>query len=163
MGDFNIDIGISNSDYDKSEKFCSLFNLKSLIKKDKSHKSIIVLVLTKKTLPFQSCSVTETGLSVYYKLIATSVKSHFTKHDPKTVYDRNFKNLMKTPFLNHLKETNFDLSTNDPNKNYRFITHTFIKITECHAFLVHFLSQSSKNKKNSPRKKNPYILGNGSF
>ena len=33
VGDFNIDIGISNSDHDKLEQFCSLFNLQSLIKK----------------------------------------------------------------------------------------------------------------------------------
>ena len=37
MGDFNIDIGISNSDHDKLEQFCSLFNLKSLIKKRHLH------------------------------------------------------------------------------------------------------------------------------
>ena len=29
MGDFNIDIGISNNDHDKLEQFCNLFNLKS--------------------------------------------------------------------------------------------------------------------------------------
>ena len=33
MGDFNTDIGISNSDHGKLEQFCSLFNLQSLIKK----------------------------------------------------------------------------------------------------------------------------------
>ena len=44
MGDFNIDIGISNSDHEKLEQFCSLFNLKFLTKKEtyitKTHKSI---------------------------------------------------------------------------------------------------------------------------
>ena len=34
MGDFNIDVGISNRDHDKVEQFCSLFNLKSLIRKE---------------------------------------------------------------------------------------------------------------------------------
>ena len=37
---------------------------------------------------------------------------------------------MKIPFLNNLKETNFDLPTNDLNENYRFITDTLIKIFE---------------------------------
>lgn len=37
---------------------------------------------------------------------------------------------MKIPFLNNLKETNFDLPTNDLNKDYRFITDTFNKIFE---------------------------------
>ena len=32
MRDFNVDIGISNSNQDKLEQFCSLFNLKSLKK-----------------------------------------------------------------------------------------------------------------------------------
>ena len=30
---FNIDIGISNSDHDKLEQFCSLFNIQFLIRK----------------------------------------------------------------------------------------------------------------------------------
>ena len=42
MGDFNIDIGISNTDHDKLKEFRSLFNLQSLIKKEtcitKTHK-----------------------------------------------------------------------------------------------------------------------------
>ena len=37
MRDFNIDIIISNSDHDKLEQFCSLFNLKSFIKKRDLH------------------------------------------------------------------------------------------------------------------------------
>ena len=49
MGDFNIDIGISNSDHDRLEQFCSLFNLQFLIKKEtcvtKTHKSTIDLIL----------------------------------------------------------------------------------------------------------------------
>ena len=36
MGDFNIDISISNSDHDKLEQFCSLFNLQVLMKKETS-------------------------------------------------------------------------------------------------------------------------------
>ena len=34
IGDFNIDISISNSDHDKLEQFCSLFNLQVLMKKE---------------------------------------------------------------------------------------------------------------------------------
>ena len=44
------------------------------------------------------------------------------------IYSRNFKNYDENSFLNDLRETNFDLSTNDANENYRFITDTFIKI-----------------------------------
>ena len=40
----------------------------------------------------------ETGLSDHHKLIATFVKSHFTKLNPKTVYYRNFKNFKRNKF-----------------------------------------------------------------
>ena len=40
---------------------------------------------------------------------------------------------MKIRFLNDLKEANFELSTNDPNENYCFITDAFIEIVERHA------------------------------
>ena len=89
MGDFNIDIGISNSDHDKLKQFCSLFKLKSLIKKEtcitKTHKSTIDLILTNKPLSLQSSSAIKTGLSDHHKLLAISVKSHFTRLAPKTV------------------------------------------------------------------------------
>ena len=50
MGDFNIDIKSSNSDKDKLENFCDLFNLTNLVHSDtcfmKNSKSIIDLILT---------------------------------------------------------------------------------------------------------------------
>ena len=109
MGDFNIDIGISNSDYDKLKQFCNLFNLQYLIKKEacitKALKSTIDLILTNNPFSFQSSSVIETGISDHNKLIATFFKSHFTRLIPKTVYYRNFKNFDdENSFLNDLKE-----------------------------------------------------------
>ena len=57
MGDFNIDIAISNTDHDKLKEFRSLFNLQSLIKKEtcitKTHKSAIHLILTNKQFFFK--------------------------------------------------------------------------------------------------------------
>ena len=123
-----------NSYLDKLEQFCSLFNLQSLIKKEtcikKSHKSTIDLILASKPLSFQSSSVIEIGLSDYHKFIPTFVKSHFTRLSPKAVYYRNFKNFDENSFLNDLKETSFELPTDDPNENYRFITDTFFTIVE---------------------------------
>ena len=114
-----------------------MFNLQSLIKKEasitKALKSTIDLILTNKPLSFQSSSVIETGISDHHKLIATFFKSHFTRLNPKTLYYRNFKNFDdENSFLNDLKEKNFELPTDDPNENYRFITDTFIKIVERH-------------------------------
>ena len=65
MRDFNIDIIISNSDHDKLEQFCSLFNLKSFIKKEtcitKLHVSTIDLIIKNKPLSFQNSSFIKTG------------------------------------------------------------------------------------------------------
>ena len=42
-------------------------------------------------------------------------------------------NFEENSFLNDLKDTNFELLTDDPNENYCFITDTFVKILEPHA------------------------------
>ena len=60
------------------------------------------------------------------------VKSHFSRLNPKSVYYRNFKSFDENSFLNDLKETNFELPSDDPNENYCFITDIFIKIVERH-------------------------------
>ena len=77
MGDFNIDIESSNSDKDKLENFCDLFNLTNLVHSEtcfmKNSKSIIDLILTKKLLQFQKTHVVEAVLSNYHKMI-------FSKH-----------------------------------------------------------------------------------
>ena len=75
MADFNIDVKSSNSDKDKLEYFCDLFNLTNLVHSDtcfmKNSKSTIDLILTKKPLHFQKTHVVETGLSDYHKMIST--------------------------------------------------------------------------------------------
>ena len=56
MCDFNMDIKSSNSDTDKLENFCDLFNLKKLFHSEscfiKNSKSEIDLILTNKPLHF---------------------------------------------------------------------------------------------------------------
>ena len=74
MRDFNIDIGISNMNHGKLERFCSLFNLKYLIKKEtcitKTHNSTIDLILTNKPIFFHSS---------IHKLIA-NLQQHLSNH-----------------------------------------------------------------------------------
>ena len=57
MGDFNIYIKSSNSDKDKLEHFCDLFNLINLVHSEtcfmKISKSVTDLMLTNKYLHFQ--------------------------------------------------------------------------------------------------------------
>ena len=59
MGDFNIDIKSSNSDKDKLENFCDLFNLTNLVDSEtcfmKNNKSIIDLILTNKLYISKKC------------------------------------------------------------------------------------------------------------
>ena len=67
MGDLNIDIKGSNSNKDKLENLCDLFNLTNPVHSEtcfmKSSKSIIDLILTNKHLQFQKTHVVEAGLS----------------------------------------------------------------------------------------------------
>ena len=83
MGDFNIDIKSSNSDKDKLENFCDLFNLTNLVHSEtsfmKNSKSIIDLISTNKPLHFQKTHVFETGLSDYHKMIYTFFKACLSK------------------------------------------------------------------------------------
>ena len=99
MGNFNIDIDISNSDPDKLEKFCSLFNLQSLIKKEtyitKTHKSTIDLILTNKPFSFQISSVIETGLSDHHKHLSTST---LLDSNQRLFTTETLEALMKIPF-----------------------------------------------------------------
>ena len=53
--------------------------------------------------------------------------------DPKTVNYKNLNIFDENSPLNDLKETNFHLSTNDPNVTYLVTTDAFIKAVERHA------------------------------
>ena len=83
MGDFNIDIKSSNSDKDKLENFCDLFNLTNQVHSEtcfmKNSKSIIDLILTNKPLNFQKTHVVETGLSDYHNMISNFFKACSSK------------------------------------------------------------------------------------
>ena len=84
MGDFNIDINKDDAiSHDKLDVFCGTLNLTNLAKSEtcytNNHKSTIDLFLRSKSRSFQFTSVTETGLSVYHRLITTFMKSHFLR------------------------------------------------------------------------------------
>ena len=98
MGDFNIDIRSSNSDKDKLENFCDLFNLTNLVHSEtcfmKNSQSIIDLILTNKPLHFQNTHVVETGLSNYHKMISTFFKACLSKLKTKVICIEVIRNLM---------------------------------------------------------------------
>ena len=137
MGDFNIDIKSSNSDKDKLEYFCDLFNLTNLVHSDtcfmKNSKSTIDLILSNKPLHFQKTHVVETGLSDCHKMISTFFKASSSKLRTKVIYYRSYKKFNESDFLCSLKKANFDFLKDDPNQNYNLLTDKFLGIVNRHA------------------------------
>ena len=137
MGDFNIDIKSSNSDKDKLESFCDLFNLTNLVHSEacfmKNSKSIIDLILTNKPLHFQKTHVVETELSDYHKMISTFFKACSSKLKTKVIYYRSYKKFNESDFLCSLNQANFDFFKNDPNQNYNLLTDKFLALANKHA------------------------------
>ena len=103
-------------------------NLKSLGKgpicfKNQNNPSCIYLFLTNTIRSFQEPQVFETGLSDFYKLIVTVLKSSFPKSSPKITYrsNKNFSNNLWRDTLNSL------LSKENVTLEFTSLTN-FIKI-----------------------------------
>ena len=91
MGDFNA--GLDNA---VLKDFCNLYNLTNLINKATCYKnannpSCIDLLLTNFPKYFQNSSVIETGLSNFYKMEVTMMKTNFRKLEPKITNYRNYR------------------------------------------------------------------------
>ena len=74
--------------------FLSTYDLRSLIKVPTCYKnpvkpSCIDLLLTNRPKSFQNSSVLETGLSDFYKMTVTVMKTAFEKLKPRVSYFRN--------------------------------------------------------------------------
>ena len=79
LGDFNSEIGD-----EAMQDFCSIYDLKSLIKvptcfKSTENPSCIDLILTNRPHNFQNSTVLETGLSDFHLLTVTVLKTTFRK------------------------------------------------------------------------------------
>ena len=137
MGDFNIDINTAGMDVDKLDEFCNLFELTNLIKTEtcctENHKSTIDLFLINRPLSFQKTKTNETGISDYYKLILTFLKSHYTRLKPKIIYYRNYKNFNEEPFLKDLENSKLSANSDNPHENYTYLLQTFSKVIQKHA------------------------------
>ena len=99
----------------------------------KFHSSTIDLFLTNKPNFFQKTKAIETGLSGHHKPIYTFLKSCYDRLKPKIAYYRNYKKFDKPNFLNDVKNCDFSLKIDGRNKNYDFLTNTFINIVNNHA------------------------------
>ena len=89
MGDYNAEITEMNV-----SSFFKIYQQTYIIKqptcfKNPSNLSCIDLFLTSNANCFQKSSVFETGLSDFYKLIVTVMKSHIPKYQAKIIKYRN--------------------------------------------------------------------------
>ena len=162
MGDFNLYIKSSNSDKDKLENFCDLFNLTNLVHSEtcftKSSKSIIDLILTNKPLHFQKTHLVETGLSDYHKMITSFFKACSSKLKTKVIYYRSYKKFNESDFLCSLKKINFDFFKNDPNQNNNLLTDKFFVIANKHAPLKKkFVKGNNTTVRNREFQKEIYV------
>ena len=108
MGDFNID----NSDKDKLENFCDLFNLTNLVHSEtwfmKNSKFTIDLILTNKPLHyFQNSHVAETGLRDYHKMISSFLKACSSKLRTKVIYLQKLQEMYWIRFLMQSQKRKF--------------------------------------------------------
>ena len=77
--------------------FCNQYKLKSLNKEPTCFKNVnkpscIDLFLTNNSKCFEDCLTLETGLSDFYKLIVTIMKTKHERFPPKIVNYRDYKN-----------------------------------------------------------------------
>ena len=122
LGDLN-----SEPHEDDMSEFCSLFNLKNLIKvptcfKNPDNPSCIDLILTNHPHCFQNSTTIETGLSDFHKLTVTVMKTSFRKMPPKVVMYRNYKHYSKNKFCDDMNSylSNIDLNQIS-NDDYVFL------------------------------------------
>ena len=103
-------------------EFCSLYNLKSLIKVPTCFKSVdnpscIDLILTNKPHNFQYSKAFETGLSDFHFLTVTVLKTSFKKRPPKVIKYRSYKHYshlcFQIEFSYFLRELNMQDISND--------------------------------------------------
>ena len=113
LGDLNSEIG-----EDEMSEFCSVYDLKSLIKtptclKSTENPSCIDLILTNRPHNFQNSATIETGLSDFHLMTVTVLKTTFRKKPPKIIRYRDYKNYREQNFQNEL---NFSLAGVDLNQ-----------------------------------------------
>ena len=91
IGNFNSEIS-ERSIHD----FCNVYNLESLSNtptyfKNPENPSCIVLLLANSKNNLDEALVLELGLSDFYKLVVSVLKSYFEKEDPKVIIYRDYK------------------------------------------------------------------------
>ena len=104
LGDFNSEM----SEQDMKD-FCETYNLTNLITDPTCFKSVenpscIDVMLTNRSLCFESSKTVETGLSDCHKMTVTVMKKHYKKLEPVTINYRDYKTFDGDKFRTDLKD-----------------------------------------------------------
>ena len=104
LGDFNSEM----SETDMKD-FCETYNLTNLITDPTCFKSVdnpscIDMMLTNRSLCFESSRTVETGLSDCHKMTVTVMKKYYKKLEPITINYRDYKSFDGEKFRTDLKE-----------------------------------------------------------
>ena len=76
------------------------------------NRSCVDLILTNNDMTFQNTTTVFTGLSDFYKLILTVLKTSFTKSKPRKIIYRDYKNFDSVTFNDELKYVLFSKREN---------------------------------------------------
>ena len=138
MCDVNIDThDRAHPGFEKLMSFCDVFDPTNIVKSKtcftKNHSSSIDVFLTNRPRSFQKTSVFETGLSDYYCLVVTTMKSTVPRLKPKQIKYRSYKKFVPEKFLKDVKQAKFQCDDRDSNKSYDHLTNTFRNLVEKHA------------------------------
>ena len=127
MGDFNAEVSETSF-----SSFCELYEIKSMINQSTCYKNptnplCIDLFLRNSPNSLQKSTVVETGLSDFYKLIVTVMKSYSPKRTPNIITYRKYTNFDKEKFID-------EISFNLPKHNLQELTlESSISILRLHA------------------------------
>ena len=104
LGDFNTGVEVA-----EIKSFCSSYNLTSMINKATCYKNpeestCIDLILTNCPGSFQNSCVVETGLSDFYKMVVTVMKTSYQKSQLKIIHYLNYKNFSNDIFKDSLQK-----------------------------------------------------------
>ena len=120
LGDFN-----SESTEEAMKSFCQIHNFKNLLGKPASNKNpnnplCVDLIITNKQKSFQNSCTFKVGLSDFYKMTRTALKSYFAKQKTRVVNYGNYKFFNNTLFRDQVlnKLSNSNLQTNDKDLNH---------------------------------------------
>ena len=68
-------------------------------------------MLRNKTRFFKNSSVLETGVSDFYKMTLTVMRTHFVKQNPKGVYYRDYRKFSNNLFRNDILQAQASIDT----------------------------------------------------